>query len=84
MLRAQEMIIFDAVEWTFQPIDERQKRKFLTRIEFRNAVTSVDENYREPKQPRRLGQIRRHLKINICEMVMTILRLLLSARILYC
>ena len=33
MLRAQEMIIFDAVEWTFQPEDEGQKQNCLTRSE---------------------------------------------------
>ena len=38
---------------------------------------------KEFKQPRQLRQIKRHFKINICVMV-TILGLLLFARILYC
>ena len=38
---------------------------------------------REFKLPRRLRQIKRHLRINICAMV-TILQLLLFAHILYC
>ena len=37
----------------------------------------------ELKQPRRLRQMKRHSKINICALVTT-LRLLLFARILYC
>ena len=40
-------------------------------------------NIRELKQPRRLRQIKRHLKINICEM-MPILRLLVFPRIVHC